>query len=375
MVVGAQAAREGQPVGGLPFVECEQAIDRTVVAARGGLLPLCAQDQGVARVNGQGALISEQGALTLGLEALLAVAEVLAVDLGAADEQEIVQAPIEEGCLQSELPRQFLGLADFIAVADVALGAEAERVEFGVGVVPQQAALEPGAPGEVQAAPSGDAQRFQAIVLGVAVAVIRAGDAVGVQPRGGQPEVAGGAALADRRAAANGAKRAGLGEQVAAKTGSRLPGCDGNDAADRVASPERRLRPAQNLDALDVLGVQPGKVEAPARRGCIVDGHAIDQHQRLVAGGASNPNERGTAEGAVLVDGDARRLGDGIQDMPEAERFDLRRIDDPHGRSVLRSGLLNARSGNHDGVDAILVFAAGRRLAGGGCGRRGDQKD
>ena len=63
MIVGTQPAGQGQRFGGLHFVEREQAVQPAAAAVGGRFLPLGAEGQRVARVNGQGALVAEQVAL------------------------------------------------------------------------------------------------------------------------------------------------------------------------------------------------------------------------------------------------------------------------------------------------------------------------
>ena len=147
------------------------------------------------------------------------------------------------------------------------------------------------------------------------------------------------------------AERARLPEDLAAQA---VPGPfrdNGHHAADGVGAPQRGLRAAENLDSLDVPGVQAGEVETASRRRGIVDGDPIDQHQRLGAGGAPNPHGGGPAEGAVLVDGHARRPGECVHGIGESQGLDFRGVDDADGRPGLRRGLLDPRAGDDDGVD------------------------
>ena len=166
--------------------------------------------------------------------------------------------------------------------------------------------------------------------------------------------------MADGGAATEGAERTRLAEESAAQAFTRPLGDDGNHAADGIRTPERRLRAAQNLDPLDVRGIQAGEVEPAARRRRIVDRHAVDQYQRLIAGGAADTHGGGTPKGAILVDRHPRRGGDGIERLVESEIFQPVGIDDPHGRPRLRGGLFDPRSGDDNRVDVGLFALVGR---------------
>ena len=107
---------------------------------------------------------------------------------------------------------EFLRLADFVAIAHVALGAEAETIESGLGVVPERLALDARATPEVEPSLGGQRERIEGVVLGVAVVLVGAGNAIGVQASGGEAEVAGLAATAYRCSAAKGPVGACLGE-------------------------------------------------------------------------------------------------------------------------------------------------------------------
>ena len=212
----------------------------------------------------------------------------------ASDQQAIVESPAEQGRRKRCMRRLLHRFADFIAVADAALRAGKEAVEFRPGVVPQHAGVDARPAGQIKPALRGQGQGSRNRRSPYCRCARRLGYAVGRLLGSRKPEIPRIAAMADGSAASEGAERTRLAEESAAQAFTRPLGDDGNHAADGIRTPERRLRAAQNFDPLDVCGIQAGEVEAAARRRRVVDRHAVDQHQRLIAGGAADTHGGGT---------------------------------------------------------------------------------
>src|SRR4030095_9953364 len=78
---------------------------------------------------------------------------------------------------------------------------------------------------------------------------------------------------------------------------------DVDDAADRVGAVERRLRPTDDLDAVDQVGRDVGEVGLPRRRA--LDPDAVDEDLNLVGVGAADADVGNLADAARAADLDA----------------------------------------------------------------------
>ncbi len=195
-----------------------------------------------------------------------------------------------------------------------------------------------------------------AVLLAAAAIVVERGDAIGRQvlardaPR--EALTAGfGACLHRRRAAL--AAFGGIGRQQRS-FGNRRDDVD--DAADRLAAPQRRLRSAQHFDAHVIARQQVGEVEAAAGRGRIVELDAVDQHDCLVVLRAANAQLRGAAETSVARHGDARRSCEQIGDRQLLTGADLLGVDQRDRVADAGERLLDAIGADDD---ALELFGAG----------------
>ena len=116
-----------------------------------------------------------------------------------------------------------------------------------------------------------DRRNAIAVAREAVAALSGAGERIGPRP----------ARSGERADAAQRAVAAGLGAEVELRRSAAFPGDDVHHAADRVRAVQRALRAAQHLDALDRADRHHREVVVAARRGRIVDPHAVDQHQRL----------------------------------------------------------------------------------------------
>ena len=299
--------------------------------------------------------------------------------LGVAD---VVEAPVglvrkqRHGAAQHAAEQ--VGDEPAIDVSELARrvrGRIRERQEGGVvlGAVEAVAAaeLEPDAVRDVDADAAGEAGAPRAVgleapgreIAQARDAVAEAGEAGRVE--GGKAEGVVDAAVAARDAALRllGAVAAGLDRDMGAGRAAALPGDDIHDPAHRIRPVQRRLRAAQDLDALDVGEDERRKIElAPGRRG-VVDADAVDHDEGVARFAAAHAHGLDLPGAAVLGDGEARRAAQEIADVAHARLLDLVRRDDGDGAAGaldrLRGaawgdddvGLERASARGHDGID------------------------
>ncbi len=198
-------------------------------------------------------------------------------------------------------------------------------------------------------------------------AIAVAGKTVGVQRVDAQrigPDVV---AARHRRLRRDRAVAARLHRHRAMRRLTALAGDDVDDAAHRVRAVERRLRPAQHLDALDVDGGEIAEIERAVGRRRIADAHAVDQHQGLAGVGAAQADLGHGADAAGFVDVEA---GDAAQDVGEAFRSEFRDLgagDDRHRGAGLADRLLDP-IGRHGDFGQFVGASEARRRQ-----RDGDQ--
>ena len=156
-----------------------------------------------------------------------------------------------------------------------------------------------------------------------------------------------------------GAERAGLGLEGQRQRPLAPAGGDVDHAADGVGAVERAHRPADDLDALDVVGRQVGEVELAV--GGVVGLHAVDQHQRVVALGAADAHLREIAVGAGAADGDARQAAECVRHLAHLLALQILARDDG-------DGVADACRGNALGIGFLGVGLLGIGLLGVGLG-------
>ena len=167
---------------------------------------------------------------------------------------------------------------------------------------------------------------------------------------------------ASRQPASDRVERSGL--RPGAET-VQIAGGEGDHPADGVGPPQRRLRPRQDLDPLNVGQLQAREIEGAVDLGGVVDGDAVDQHQRLARRGAAHPHLGDAAEGARAHH---RQTGDVAQDVGGEHRpplVDGRPIDDPRARRVGDDG--RQTGGGDDNLGQVVMgVVRGLRLSGQG---------
>ena len=112
----------------------------------------------------------------------------------------------------------------------------------------------------------------------------------------------------------------GFGCEAAFQRLFRLAGGDIDHAADGVAAPQDRLRPAQDLDPLGIVEEEVGKAETARSGGGIGQAHAVQHHHRLAAVRPPDAQRGNSAVSAVARQADARRAQ---QDIAQRDRLVL----------------------------------------------------
>ncbi len=119
-------------------------------------------------------------------------------------------------------------------------------------------------------------------------------------------------------------------------------------AADRARAIQRGHRTADHLDALDIGECIDAEIERARGIGCIVQRHAVTQHQHLVGVGAANEHA-GIAAGAPgLADTQARDGGECVGQRRVATLLDGLSIDHRDAGGDVVHRCRNARGGNDD---------------------------
>ena len=103
----------------------------------------------------------------------------------------------------------------------------------------------------------------------------------------------------------------------------RLAGDDVDDAAHGVGAIDRALRPAQDLDALDIVERDGGEVELVVGGRRVVDADAVDQHQRVAGLAAAQahfvvppgPPDSVTVTPGTVRSSSATEVGRGMLDL------------------------------------------------------------
>jgi len=140
----------------------------------------------------------------------------------------------------------------------------------------------------------------------------------------------------------------------------RAPGDDVDNTVDGVGTPQRRPRPTDHLDPVDVVGQHIGQVPIDSREQRGVDGTPVDQHQQLVRIALRLHVAVETASGdypvrrAGLVDLQVRRETKHLRNCCRARADDVVAADDVDrgGRIAKRHvGLADRRN-----VDVLQVL-------------------
>ena len=155
---------------------------------------------------------------------------------------------------------------------------------------------------------------------------------------------------------------AALGLDGAVQRSLALAGDDVDHPAYGGAAIEPGLRPAQNLDALDIAQREQREIEFTRGLRRIVDADAVDHHLRMVGIGAANIDVRGAADAAGLVHGEA---GDGLQQLGDvfgARGFDLVAADHRDRAAHLAGGFRAAVGGDDDLVEQDGLLRARRSM-------------
>ena len=152
----------------------------------------------------------------------------------------------------------------------------------------------------------------------------------------------------------------------------RALGGERHDAAERVAAPQRRHRPARNLGAAQAVDVHQVSARAQERaEGELVrHAHAVDQRQHAVAADAADAETGQTEAAARAGNADARFEAHQVGDVAHQFLFDLLGGRHRDGCRHRIERLRGARGDHGDGfVRRFAVF-----LRRGGKGGTGQQK-
>ena len=100
--------------------------------------------------------------------------------------------------------------------------------------------------------------------------------------------------------------------------------CDDiDDAAHGIGAVERRLRPAQYLDALDVGESERREIELAPGRDRIVDADPVDHHQGVAHVAAADAHGLHVAWAAALRERQAGDAAKKVADIPNARLLNL----------------------------------------------------
>ena len=210
----------------------------------------------------------------------------------------------------------------------------------------------------------------EVLVPGVDLRALEGRIALAVLPLEAQLHAATPGAIADRAAGVASRVAAVARRDFAAEALLRgLAGDDVDDAADGVRTPLIASRPLDDLDALD--GFERDVLECREAVDAVVEAHAVNQHQRVVAlGTADEDRGRRLADAAAADDVDARDLRDGLADIVGLQQHELLARDHGH-RGIDRRGRDRAAGGGDiDRVERHGIFGPRRQCEGGGGKRR-----
>ncbi len=196
------------------------------------------------------------------------------------------------------------------------------------------AKLEAGAVGGRVAAGDRPVPAVEAVRL-VVVAVADPGEARGGDMLAAEQHAEIALGEAARQALGMGAVAAPLDRPRGTRRPMRLAGDDVDDPAHGVGAVDRALRPAQDLDPLDVVERDRGEIELVAGGRGVVDAHAVDQHQRVPGLAAAQVHFRRAAGAAQFDHRDAGHRAQQIGNRGRRGLLDLVAGDDGNGAARL----------------------------------------
>ena len=272
-------------------------------------------------------------------------------------------APPPRHGVGAAVERRHQGLA-LLARVDVDDGPDGEREERLAAVVDRahrQPCLSPVVAqdeGERAVARQGEAD---APADGVIVEVVVAGAAGALGVRRAEGVVDAPGAAAEAGLGPEGVVVADLLAQEARERPLPLLREDVDDAPDRVSAVERRLRPPDDLDAVDQVGRDVRELRlAQGRAG---DPHAVDQHLDLGRIHAPDRDARGRAEAPRLPDVEARDRSERVLDRDVVVRPEVLLRDHADGRAELLGWGLDRGRGHHDWLHLSRLLGPCRRGA------------
>ena len=126
---------------------------------------------------------------------------------------------------------------------------------------------------------------------------------------------------------------------------------DVDHAADRVRAVERRLRTANDLDALDQLGREVGEIDLTERG--TLHAHAIDEHLHLIGVGAADRDRGRLAEAPGASDVDTRHTAERLVHRRITPGVDVVTGNHRHRRAELLGRRLEPRRRHHHGLGLL----------------------
>ena len=224
----------------------------------------------------------------------------VAIGVGIVIGDAIAQSSVEHRKVEA-------GIADKFAVMAVVGRVAAKPVNFHPTcriIAPQ---VDAGICAERQFRASGDIAVGITIPLAAAKGRRDRGNAVSGEGLAADPPAQRAGHPAQRGAGTDGIARSGFDVEAAFQWRLRAGGDDVDHAADRLASPERRLGATQHLNSLRIPDEQIGEIIAAAGRGRIVELHPVDDHDGLFGFRTADAQRCGGAIAAVSGQADARR--------------------------------------------------------------------
>ena len=131
-----------------------------------------------------------------------------------------------------------------------------------------------------------------------------------------------------------------------ARRSSPLFGEDLNDTCKRTRAVNRALRPAHNLDPVDIVRGEVGKIKCALQ--ALIDRNAVEQNLRVFAAKSAGKDRRQLAGHSGLHYGQPRHFAQSIADALDLFLLQLLRVDHARacGRLVQRN--IETRGRDHD---------------------------
>ena len=172
-------------------------------------------------------------------------------------------------------------------------------------------------------------------------------------------------AAADRTGETARPVRAAFHRQAGFGIALALAGDDIDHATHRLGAVKRRLRAAQNLDPLDIIGRHRAEIELAAGRCRITDADAVDHHHRMARFGPAQPQSRKPCGSAILGDGDTRHRTHDIGQRLRAPFLDFVGTDDRDRRTRAADFHFGTKR-RHDNLFAGQYRCFGMKIRGSG---------